>query len=83
MFGGGGLNREGGLFNLAMMAVSALHKKLECKVEKLKSRSWRSYSRGSKTNPNFQYVNKPSPIGPNEVITVMIDLYSLSFISEE
>ena len=30
--GGGG----GGLFYLAKMLVSALHKKLECKVEKLK-----------------------------------------------
>jgi len=32
----GNLLERGGLFNLAKMVVSALHKKLECKVEKLK-----------------------------------------------
>ena len=34
--GGGGLVERGGLLNLAMVVVSALHKRLECKVEKLK-----------------------------------------------
>ena len=29
---------------------------------------WRSSSRGSKTNPNFQLVNKPSWIGPHKVL---------------
>ena len=29
---------------------------------------WRSSSRGSKTNPNFHLVNKPSRIGPHEVL---------------
>ena len=38
----------GGLFNLAKMVISALHKKLECKVEKLSTGSWRSCNRGSK-----------------------------------
>ena len=33
---GGGLVEKGGLLNLAMVVVSALHKRLECKVEKLK-----------------------------------------------
>ena len=29
---------------------------------------WRSSSGGSKTNPNFHLVNKPSRIGPHEVL---------------
>ena len=32
----GGLLEKGGLFNLEKMVVSALHKKLECKLKKLK-----------------------------------------------
>ena len=66
----GGLNRdgerirEGGLFNLAKMVVSALHKEPEWKVEKLNTGSWSSYNWGSKTNPTFQHVNKPSWISP-------------------
>ena len=53
------LEKEG-LFNLVKMVVSALHKELECKVEKLNRGSCSSCSRGSKTNPTFQHVNKPS-----------------------
>ena len=34
--GGGGLNRDGGLFNSEKMMVSVLHKELGYKVEKLK-----------------------------------------------
>ena len=41
--------------------VSVLHKEQEYKVEKLKlQEGWRSCSRGSESNPNFQMVNKPS-----------------------
>ena len=40
------------------MVVSALHKE----------RSWSSCSRGSKTNPNLQPVNKQSRISPNEIL---------------
>ena len=57
----------GCVFNL----VSVLHNELEYKVEKLKYKklcSCRSRSRGSKTNPNFQMVNKPYWISPNEVL---------------
>ena len=43
-------------------------KELECKVEKPIKTSWRSYRRGSKTNLNFQPVNKPSWISPHEVL---------------
>ena len=55
------------VFNL----VSVLHNELEYKVEKLKYKklcSCRSRSQGSKTNPNFQMVNKPYWISPNEVL---------------
>ena len=59
IFKGGGWIETGGLFNLVKIVVSALPKELEIKVEKLKYiRRWRSRSRGSKTNPNFQHVNK-------------------------
>ena len=34
--GGGGVNRDGGLFKLETMMVSVLYKELENKVEKLK-----------------------------------------------
>ena len=33
---------------------------------------WRSSSRGSKTNPNFQLVNKPSWIGPHKVLQLSL-----------
>ena len=36
IWGGGGVNREGGLFNLETTMVSVLYKELENKVEKLK-----------------------------------------------
>ena len=54
----GGLFERECSFNLETTVVSVLHKELEYKVEDLKSRSWTSCSRGSKTNPNFQLVNK-------------------------
>ena len=47
------------------------------------TRSWRSCSRGSKTNPNFQMANKPSWISPHDIYSVVIEKYSLFFISEE
>ena len=64
---GGGLFVSEGLFNLAYSMVSVLHKELEYKVENL-SKSWRSCSGGSKTNPNFQLVNKTSQISPHELL---------------
>ena len=63
---GAGYLREGGSFNLETTMVSVLHK--EYKVEKLKSRSFRSCSRRSESNPNFKSVNKPSWISPHEVL---------------
>ena len=65
--GGGGLLVSGGLFNLANTMVSVLHNELEYKVKNL-SKSWRSCSGGSKTNPNFQLVNKTSQISPHELL---------------
>ena len=62
------LRGGGGLFRLVKMVVSVFHKDLECQVEKLKYKSWRSCSRGSKTNSTFQHVNKQSRISPNEVL---------------
>ena len=58
---------SGGLFHLANTMVSVLHKELEYKVENL-SKSWRSCSGGSKTNPNFQLVNKTPQISPHELL---------------
>ena len=60
----GGLFERGGLFNLEMTMVSVLHKELEYKVEKLKNKK----GGGSKSNANFQLVNKPSRISPHEVL---------------
>ena len=65
--GGGCLLVSGGLFNLANTMVSILYKEREYKVENL-SKSWRSCSGGSKTNPNFQLVNKTSQISPHELL---------------
>ena len=76
--GGGGANLfqtqlrrgGGGLFNLAKTMVSACHKELEYKVKNLKL----NYKKCSKTNPNYQLVNKPSQISPQEVLQdFMID----------
>ena len=70
--GGGGAylrGGEGGLFNLENTMVLVLYKDLE----RGKSRKahvqdrWRSYSRGSEANPNFQLVNKPSGISLHKV----------------
>ena len=66
--GAHGRLETGGLFSLEMMMVSVLHKELEYKVEKLKSESFRSSSRGSESNPNFQLVNEPSRISPHKVL---------------
>ena len=49
--------------------VSVPHKELlEYKVEKLEYKKREVMQRGSKTNPNFQLVNKPSWICPREVL---------------
>ena len=66
---------EGRLFNLDTTMVSVLHKELEYKVEVGGSssiRSWRSWSRGSESNPNFQLVNKPSWISPHKVLQLWL-----------
>ena len=55
-----GVGVGGGVFNLAKMMVSVLHKELECKVEKLKYKKLKSCSQGLRTNTNFHLVNKPS-----------------------
>ena len=61
----GGLFERGGgaVLNLEMTMVSVLHKELESST-----RSFRSYSRGSESNANFQLVNKSSWISPHEVL---------------
>ena len=48
--------------------VSILHKELECKMEKLKYKKFRSCSRGLESNPIFQLVNKTSWISQHEVL---------------
>ena len=55
--GGGGLIETEDIFNLAKTMVSIFQKEPKYKVEKLKYKR-RSCSRGSKTIPNFQLVNK-------------------------
>ena len=57
------LRGGGGLFNLEKTMVSVLLKDLEYKV----SKGWRLCSQGSKTNQNFQLVNKLSSISPLKV----------------
>ena len=48
--------------------ASVLHKDLECKVAEAQvQEDWRSCSRGSETNPNFQLANKLSQISPQKV----------------
>ena len=59
----------GALFNLAKTLVLVPHKKTKMPREKARvQEGWRSSSRGSKTNSNFQLVNKPSWIGPHVVL---------------
>ena len=59
-----------GLFNLVQPMVSVLHKELlvGCRVEKLKYKKFEVMQQGSKANPNFQLVNKPSRISPLKVL---------------
>ena len=48
-FEGGLLEREDLFINLAKTMVSVIHKKLGCKVVKLKDNGWRFCSQGTKT----------------------------------
>ena len=69
IWGGGVLNRDGGLFNLEKRMVSVLHKEPRIQSgEAQEQEGWRSCSRRSESNPNFQLVNKPSGISPHEVL---------------
>ena len=69
----GGLFEKGGGLNLAKTMASVLYKELQYKVEKLKYKNsklevMQACSRGSKTNPNFRLVNKPSRISQHEFL---------------
>ena len=72
--GGGGLMETGGLFggeglfNLAKMVVSVLHKELECKVKKLKYKKSEVMRLRIKNKSELPNVNKPSQISPNEIL---------------
>ena len=79
---GRGLIETGGLFNLADTMVSVLHKELDYKMDNL-SKSWRSCTQGSKTNPNFQLVKKTSQISPREILQSWLINTVYHFISEE
>ena len=61
-------NLKDGLFNLAKKIASVLPEELERKRKISITKSWRTYNRGSKANPNFQLVNKPSRIRAHEVM---------------
>ena len=52
----------------AYLIYSIVQKEPKYKVEKLKYKNLGSCSRGSKTNLNFQLVNKPSWSSPHEVL---------------
>ena len=58
--GGGGAY----LNNVEIMMVSVLHKELEAQEQEV----WKSCSRWSESNPNFQLVNKQSRISAHEVL---------------
>ena len=64
--------------------ASVLYKELQYKVEKLKYKKlevMQACSRESKTNPNFQLVNKPSRISPHEVLqSWLINTVYYSFV---
>ena len=70
--------------------ASVLYKELQYKVEKLKYKYkykklevTQACSRGSKTNPNFQLVNKPSQISPHEVLqSWLINTVYYSFVKD-
>ena len=70
------------LFNLAKTLSLVPHKKKMPSEKAQVQEGWRSSSWGSKTNPNFQLVNKPSWIGPYKVLQLSL-IDSLLFISEE
>ena len=62
--------------------VSVLHKELDYKMDNL-SKSWRSCTQGSKTNPNFQLVKKTSQISPREILQSWLINTVYHFISVE
>ena len=64
---GASLKGEGGGGG-AFLISSIVQKEPKYKVEKLKYKNLGSCSRGSKTNLNFQLVNKPSWSSPHEVL---------------
>ena len=70
----GGAYLRGGLINLAKTLVSVSHKELKYKLsgKSPRTRNWRSCSWGSKTNPVFQLLNKPSQISPLEVLHIWL-----------
>ena len=73
-FEGGGLIEMGGLINLAKTTVSVPHKGLKYRLsgKSSRTRNWRSCSWGSKTNPVFQLVNKPSQISTLEFLQIWL-----------
>ena len=83
----------GGLFNLKTAMVSVLHKELDCKVEKLKSGAdwWAPAQIQEVLGHAAEDQNQiRSSIGKQTILdqstrsfTVVVDWYSLSFISEE
>ena len=55
------------------MLVLVPHEKQKCQVKKAQvQEGWRSRSRESKTNPHFHLVNKPSRIGPHDVLQLSL-----------
>ena len=70
----GGLIEMEGLINLAKTIVTVPHKGLKYKLsgKSSRTRNRRSCSWGSKTNPVFQLVNKPSQISPLEILQIWL-----------
>ena len=81
---GGLFERGGGGLNLAKTMAAVLYKELQYKVEKLKYKKlevMQACSRGSKTNPNFRLVNKPSRISLHKVLqSWLINTVYYSFV---
>ena len=73
-FEGGGLIEMGGLINLAKTTVSVPDKGLKYRLsgKRSRTRNWRSCNWGSKTNPVFQLVNKPSQISTLEFLQIWL-----------
>ena len=57
----------GGLFHLEKVMVFSIRTRIQSRKGQVQE-GWRSCSRGSESNPNFQLVNIPLQISPHQVL---------------